>query len=47
VFIAASTLNFVAAFMALLVLKPMRARLTGASETAPVRPPAFAGGART
>jgi OFA family oxalate/formate antiporter-like MFS transporter len=42
VFIAASTLNFIAALMAIFVLKPMRAKLTGT--VVPVPAPALAGG---
>jgi OFA family oxalate/formate antiporter-like MFS transporter len=45
VFIAASTLNFIAAIMAIAVLKPMRARLTGAAALAPS--PALAGTGQT
>jgi len=45
VFIAASALNFIAAAMALLLLKPMRARLRGAAAAVPA--PAAASVART
>ena len=45
VFIAASTLNFIAAIMAIAVLKPMRARFTGAAAPAPS--PALAGTGQT
>jgi OFA family oxalate/formate antiporter-like MFS transporter len=40
VFVAASALNFIAAAIALLVLKPMRARMAGRTEVASVPAPA-------